>query len=256
MAKQTNKKKEIQLTSLSGVVSESVLNSLLKTETSPKKTKGQGKAASIPSPAYHIFQHSITRSKNLLQIHEDAHGKQAKPEKYLSDIHRAAVVLAISALDAFVCQFVTGRITILLSDNTKEIPGALLNKIKEATEKSKPTLILDAVKQNNIRQIIEKMLHEEFEKKTFQGTESIASCLKIVGYEDIFNTIASKAKMHEGDLKKHLNEYTNRRHTIVHRGDFDASENPPKTENPITKTYANNCIKLIEKIAKQINELK
>ena len=257
MPEQPNKKKEIQLTSLSGIISKT-LDSLLKTETTPKKKKKKGKEGNKVnhSPAFHIFSHSIERSKNLLKIHQDAHGKRAKPEKHLSDIHRAAVVLAISALDAFVCKFVTTKITILLADNSKELPAPLLNKIREATEKSKPTLILEAVKQNNIRQIVEKMLHEEYEKKTFQGTDSIEACLKIIGYDDIFNIIASKAKMHEGDLKRDLNEYTNRRHTIVHRGDFDAIENPPKTENPITKTYANNCIRLIEKIAKQINELK
>jgi len=254
MAKIVNKKSDIQLTSISGKINKNKQSaSSLKSETKPNL---KSKSKIQRSPAFHIFSQSIQRSKNLLKIHDLAHGKKAKPEKYLSDIHRAAVVLAISAMDAFICKFITTKISDLLSDDSKEPPGPLLNKIREVTEKPKHTLIIDAVRKNNIRQLIEDILQEEYEKKIFQGTDSIERCMNIVGYKNVFKTIASKAKLNEDDMKNELNNYTKRRHIIVHRGDFDINENPPKTENTITKTYAKKCISLIEKIAKQINELK
>jgi hypothetical protein len=46
-----------------------------------------------------------------------------------------------------------------------------------------------------------------------------------------------------------------RRHAIAHRGDYELNENPPK-ENVVTKKDAEDCIKLVCRIAKHMDELR
>jgi hypothetical protein len=74
--------------------------------------------------ALDIFRRCVERASNLLKIHKAAHGKKSKPEKFLADAHRAAIVLAISALDSYVRTFVTTRIRNVLAD--RAIPTRLL----------------------------------------------------------------------------------------------------------------------------------
>ena len=52
--------------------------------------------------SFDIFGFCIERAQNLIKIHKAAHGRQERPERFLADAHRAAIVLAISALDAYV----------------------------------------------------------------------------------------------------------------------------------------------------------
>jgi hypothetical protein len=76
----------------------------------------------------------------------------------------------------------------------------------------------------------------------------------MVGHKDIFHAVAMKAQLNEDKLRDQLDEYTKRRHIIAHNGDLDLTQNPPK-EKGITKTYASDCIRLVSKIAKTINEI-
>ena len=92
------------------------------------------KVASIskskPTTPYEVFNYCIERAENLIKIHQAAHGKRTKPEKYLADAHRAAIVLSISALDAFIRTFVIERIRQLLASKSKPLPSPLNDKIK------------------------------------------------------------------------------------------------------------------------------
>jgi len=76
----------------------------------------------------------------------------------------------------------------------------------------------------------------------------------IVGYNDVFHDVAVHAGMNEDRLRQELDSFTQRRHAIAHRGDYDLTENPPK-ENVITKKYAEDCISLMCRVAKHIHEL-
>jgi len=83
-----------------------------------------------PTTSYSLFQNSIERARNLLEIHRMAHGAQARPPAFLADAHRAAVVLAVSALDALVRTFVIDRIVSKVADPSGTIPEKLREQIK------------------------------------------------------------------------------------------------------------------------------
>jgi hypothetical protein len=201
--------------------------------------------------AYTIFECCIYRARNLVRLHEAAHGRAAKPEKYLADAHRAAIVLAISALDAYVRSHVMIKIRTLLADKKAQLSESLSARIKQFLKEDG---LLDAARKDDLLDRVEKAFKKDFEKKSFQGTEAITDGLKLVGIEDVFHQVALKAGRNEDTLKTDLDRFSKRRHSIAHRGDYDLDEIPPR-ENPITKKEAEDCIGLVLLIASTIEKL-
>lgn len=213
-------------------------------------------AAAVPPAgktlnSHDIFELCIQRALNLVKLHEAAHGKAGKPEKYASDAHRAAIVLAVSALDAFVRDFVIARTRSLLATKAVALPAALSTEIKKFV---KDDALIDAARKDDLLERVEKAFRSDFERRSFQGTKNIEEQLKIVGYDDIFHEVAARGSLNEDTLRNDLNRFTDRRHAIAHRGDYDLTEKPPK-ELVVTKKDAKDCIKLMCRIAKHMHEL-
>lgn len=204
-----------------------------------------------PLTSHSIFRLCVQRAHNLVKLHEAAHGKAGKPEKYTSDAHRAAIVLAISALDAFVRDFMIAKTRALLQDRSKVIPDALSAEIKKFL---KDDALLEAARKDDLIERVEKAFRADFEKRSFQGPRNIEDQLKVVGYSDIFHEVAMKAHLNEDTLRADLDRFTKRRHAIAHQGDYDLSQNPPP-EHVVTKKEAEDCIKLVTRIATTMHEL-
>ena len=201
--------------------------------------------------AYDVFEKCIERAQNLIKIHEAAHGKRAKPERYLADAHRASVVLSISALDAFVRTLAMAKIKDRLVNPKSQLPAPLITQIKKFIKDDE---LLEAARKYDLHERVEKAFTNDFERRSFQGTRNITECLEMAGYIDVFHIVAKKAQLNEESLRDNLDRFTGRRHVIAHRGDYDLSQLPP-CENVITKTDAEECIKLVTKIAQTINSL-
>ena len=220
----------------------------------PTETEGPDKSLASeiePLTSYDIFELCIQRARNLIKLHEAAHGKAGKPEKYTSDAHRAAIVLAISALDAFVRDFVITRTRLLLISKSLALPEALATQIKKFL---KDDDLLEAARKDDLLERVEKAFRNDFERRSFQGTKNIGEQLRIVGYDDIFHEVAIKAQLNEDTLREDLDRFTARRHAIAHRGDYDLNQRPPK-ENVVTKKEAANCVKLVCSIARHMYEI-
>ncbi len=216
------------------------------TKTSQPVTEAAAKLTS-----YDIFSLCIERAKNLIKLHKAAHGKKSKPEKYLADAHRAAIVLAVSALDAFVRTFVIAKIRELLAKKSASLPDSLTNQIKKFL---KDDGLLESARKDDLLDRVEKAFQNDFENRSFQGTKIITDYMKMVGYDDIFHEVAISAKFNEDTLRTDLDRFTKRRHVIAHRGDYDLNQNPPK-EKLVTKKDAEYCIRLVTIIAKNMNKL-
>lgn len=214
-------------------------------------TPADAEGTSAPLTALDIFGLCITRAENLIQIHAAAHGTRARPAPFLADAHRAAIVLAVSALDAFVRTFVIGRIRRLLADKTATLPDSLSDRIKRFLKEDG---LLDAARKDDLLERVEKAFRSDFERKSFQGTKNISEIMKLVGHDDIFHEIASNAQCNEDRLKSDLDKYTSRRHVIAHRGDYDLTQRPP-VEQQVLKKDAVACIKLVKTIAETIQDL-
>lgn len=204
-------------------------------------------APSGPRTPYDIFTLCIARAENLLNIE---HGTGPSAASTRADADRAAIVLAISALDAFVRAFVIARINAILTQRI-EVSKPLMKKLQECLTYEE---LFAAYRDQDLPSRVEQRLWVDFEARSTQGSGRITEYMAMVGIENVFKQVAKKADANEDRLRAELERFTNRRHEIAHRGDYDLSVNPPK-EKPIHQDDAHECIRVVTLIAKQIHSL-
>ncbi|MFK5895065.1 MAG: HEPN domain-containing protein [Pseudomonadota bacterium] len=201
--------------------------------------------------SYDIFEKCIIRAENLISVHSSTEKNEEISEQHYCDCFRAAVVLSISALDAFIRKIVITEIRKILSDDTKPINKELSEYIKNLLNQNK---LLDAARKYNLLDKVEAAVKDDFSTKSFQGEWKINSYLNMVGYKDIFSAVSVKADINEKNLVRKLTLFTNRRHVIAHSGDYDLNQTPHK-EHDINKPYADECIKIVRLFAVTIHEI-
>lgn len=198
-----------------------------------------------------VFEKCIKRAENLISLHTKTEEISEISEQHYCDCYRAAVVLTISALDAFVRTIVISEIRRNLMDTKKALPAKLSEYLKNLLTQDK---LLEAARNYNLLEKVEEAVRNDFETKSFQGEWKISSFLEMVGYNDIFSEVATKADINEKNLRKKLNIFTSRRHVIAHSGDYNLNQNPPNEIN-IDKRYAAECIENVSLFAKTVNEI-
>ncbi len=246
MKKAVNKKEEAET---SGVKRKP------KTTTNPTET-GTGKstkkieATPVTLSSYDIFNKCIKRASNLVNFHQE-NERETGMEEHYCDAYRAAIVLSISALDAFVRTLVIEKVKNILLTSSQSLNGGLRDYLKNLLNQDK---LLDAARNYNLLEMVEKALRDDFEKKSFQGEWKITQFMELVGHPDIFKQVSIKAELNETTLTNKINKFTKRRHTIAHSGDYKLNQTE-QTENDIDKEYANDCIKTVSAFAKNLNEI-
>lgn len=200
--------------------------------------------------SYDIFTKCIKRATNLVNFHKDNETDTGKEEHYC-DAYRAAIVLSISALDAFVRTLVIEKVKDILLNSTQNLKDNFRDYLKNLLNQDK---LLDAARHYNLLEQVETALREDFEKKSFQGDWKITHYMNLVGHSEIFKKVAIKAELNENTMTEKINKFTKRRHTIAHSGDYKLNQTE-QTENTIDKSYANDCIDTVSKFAKNLNDI-
>jgi len=201
--------------------------------------------------AFKIFNSGIKRAENLLNINIDAaNNKLSIPEDKLLDSYRAVVVLSISALDAYIKTFLIVEIKRSLSE--KKLSTELKRYIKEDLF-TKDALHQVVLENNFYEKVIEKF-DEDFEKKSFQGQKSIDKYMKLAGVNQVFKLVSNSADKSVDKLLASIENFTQRRHLIVHCGDHDLTQTE-LTENRITEKDASDCLNLVRLIVNEIHKI-
>lgn len=201
--------------------------------------------------AFKIFNSGIKRAENLLKINIGSDNSTLLiSEDKLLDSYRAVIVLSISALDAYVKTFLI--VEIKRSLNEKKLSTDLKKYIKEELF-TKDTLHQHVLEDNFYEKVIEKF-DEDFEKKSFQGQKSIDKYMKLAGLNQVFKLISNSADRSVDKLHAAIENFTQRRHLIVHCGDHDLTQTT-LTENNITVKDASDCINLVTLIANEIHKI-
>lgn len=212
------------------------------------KTNGESDKSEL---AFKIFESSIKRAKNLVEINVDIKNKKLTISKEkLLDCYRAVIVLSISALDAYIKTFLTVEIKQRL--NNKSLSPELKKYIKD------DLFTKDSLHQhyfeNNFFDIIIQKFDEDFEKKSFQGQKSIEKYMALSGFNNIFKLVSKSADKSADNLLSDIERFTQRRHLIVHCGDHDLNQTDIKV-NDISEKDATDCINLVSLIASEIHKL-
>jgi len=207
---------------------------------------------SAPVTSYSIFESSIRRAENLLQMRKVPQNAAIKLTSHFSDARRAAIVLAVAALDAYVRTFVVEEIMAKLVDLKSQVPGKLRDHAKEFLGQDG---LFDAARNGDLNSRLEKAFRESFEERSFQGVKNIEDAMRLIGHDNVFHTIACSASVNEDHLKRDLSRFTKRRHLIAHCGDYDLNQNPPQ-ENDISDEDVRRCVETVKLMALEIHRLK
>jgi len=197
-----------------------------------------------------VFEKCITRAENLISFHTSTEKIEEISEEHYCDCFRAAIVLSISALDAFIRKLVISEIIKAISDK-KPLNVKLSEYLKGLLNQDK---LLEAARNYDLLEKVEEAIKQDFETKSFQGEWKISSYMEMVGYKDIFSEVSVKVDINEINLKRKLGVFTSRRHIIAHSGDYNLNQNPPQ-ENTIDKKYATGCVEIVRLFANTINEI-
>ncbi|MDR3197935.1 MAG: hypothetical protein LBU34_08725 [Planctomycetaceae bacterium] len=200
--------------------------------------------------AYEIFEKCIIRAENLISIQTFTVDVERISEQHYCDCYRAAIVLSISALDAYIRKIVISEIVKMFLDK-KPLNENLRKYIKELLNQDK---LLDAVRDYDIIKPVEDAIKEDFGTKSFQGEWKISYYLGLLGHENIFSKVADEANISEKILRKNIEIFTKRRHIIAHSGDYDLNQNPHK-ENEIKIDDVKKCIDVVKTFVQNINKI-
>lgn len=212
--------------------------------------------------AYNTFNEQIKSCKELYAIYAYLKNNLAFPQD-LSDLLRAQVVYAVSALDKLLHELVKkGMIEIF--NNSRPITnkfstfGISLNtlmKIQEVTYIEMPQSAEETAIYWFEQEIILK--HKIL---SFQDPDKISEALSFIWVEEhkwqkihsnITQPIASLPNMIEKDIKTYLKNIVMRRNQIVHESDYDISSN---TKNTIDENETKNIVEFIQLVGKSIYE--
>lgn len=227
---------------------------IVKSDVVNPKVDGIATSEKTETPSlspYEIFQRCIKRAENLISIKVTTEDIPGVSDQHYCDCYRAAVVLSISALDAFIRTIVVAEIRSRIVDTSKQLPQTLSIYIKNLMNQDD---LLEAARKYNFLERLEEVVRNDFETKSFQGEWKISSFLEMVGHKDIFSEVATKADINEKNLRRKLSVFTNRRHLIAHSGDYDLSKNP-HAENEINGEYASECIQIVTLFASTIDKI-
>lgn len=142
---------------------------------------------------------------------------------YLSELLRATIVAAVSAVDRYMHDIIVEKSWTLLCRPEGDVP-------KELRKLAVPILsakkALEQLRSDNesrpghiLKQAIQAALHEEY---TFQNSSSIEKGAKMLGIQDFWGEVIKHLsdKPIKGDVQKKLKEITTRRNQIVHEADL------------------------------------
>jgi hypothetical protein len=206
------------------------------------------------------FQNSLKEIKKIRAIYDHMVNEVHLPPNDVSDLLRAQLVNAVSALDRFLHEIV--RIGIIQSFMQKR---PLTDKFKSFTLTSK-TIIKLLKKQAEASQaiaddftdLINKEVIDFFKSLAFQHPNKIKDALSYIWNEDHKLQIIAKAMLDlpgntDNDKQKYLEQQliliSERRNQIVHEADYDPSIYERRS---ITIKEVDDILNLIESFAKTI----
>ncbi|MGX5654365.1 HEPN domain-containing protein [Geodermatophilus nigrescens] len=194
--------------------------------------------------AYNSFRKTLDRVQRLIDAHGTLHGGgPGRPQQQAADVLRAAVVLTVAALDAFV------------GDVTIEAIPELARKGRLGTQAHtivKPQDLLAALASADPALELQRFARSRFARTTLQSPASITNHLdNYLGYTVDWAQIAGRIGVPTpADAQAALGAYVERRHGIAHAGDVAPGR---RGASPINKPYVERGRDVVAAVAGVLN---
>lgn len=203
-------------------------------------------------PAIDNFKKTIERAGAMVRLHTGL-CPRGKPRAEHADLLRAAIVLSVSAMDGYFHEKVVENVPRFVRiQKGKNLPGRLVQVIKEKVSHDKLIEILFEERPlSHLATIIRKATAD----RTYQDPAKIEQAVGMLGVDDLWFQIGRKLGVPKGKAKKYIQSYVQRRHQIVHRGDFGQTKKTKNRLNRISRNYADRCVKEVNRFVKAIDEI-
>ena len=188
------------------------------------------------------FRANIARVRNLGGIYRALEG-QTTSAVDLSDLLRAELVLAVSALDQYIHELV--RLGML------EINRGTRQETRAFTQFSMP---LGTVKEwlldPDDEQRLDSEIRSQFSRRSFQQPDRIAEAIRHFSGEALWANVGRNLGLLEQDVRSRLQLIVDRRNKIAHEADLDPASFGDRW--PIDTLLVDNAIEFIERVGEAI----
>ncbi len=188
------------------------------------------------------FQVNLSRARNLTEI-GDSLVALTTTAVDLTDIHRASLVLGVSALDHFVHEFVRLGMLEVHRGSRPTNDANLSFKIPLAAARAG---IADP-EQNDW---LDAAIREAHSWQSFQQPSKIADAIRLVSGVNLWEEVAKEIGSDSKAVKVRLTAIIVRRNQIAHEADMDPSN--PGNRWPIDSALVNDALDYIDHLARAI----
>jgi RiboL-PSP-HEPN len=191
------------------------------------------------------FQTNLARARTLSGVAESI-GLLTTPVVDVTDIHRAALVLAVSALDYFVHEFV--RLGML------EVHRGM-RPATDANLAFKVPIVAVRTGISNLTQDdwLDEAVREAHSWKSFQHPDQIAKAISLVSTIKLWPEVAKEIGSEAAAVKARLIVIVDRRNKIAHEADMDPTN--PGSQWPISAALVKDALTFIDHIVQAIYKI-
>ena len=191
------------------------------------------------------FQENIYKCKNLGQIYA-ALSVSVTNALDITDLLRAELVLAVSALDYYVHELVRlGMIECISGE--REATNAF-KKFGISLES-----VVIALNSRESVDWLENEIRVRHSFKSFQHADKIAEAVRLISNVDLWTELAAIMGQQPRDIKDRLNLIIDRRNKIAHEADMDPSY--PGSRWAIDKNMVDNAVDFIVACVQTIDQI-
>jgi hypothetical protein len=183
------------------------------------------------------FHQNLVHVRNLAAIHAELRQNNSRLE--LSDILRAELVLAVSALDTFIHDLVCLGMVEVLRGQRRQTKSYQEFKVS-----------MKVVSFDSTYNWFEAEIRRRHGEESYQRPDKIADALKFISDISLWEKVANKVNQPVDDVKNQLKEIVKRRNSIVHESDLDPTT--PGRRLDIDDVYVDEVINFIEKLGEAI----
>ena len=185
------------------------------------------------------FHTNLERVRNLGTIYKVLRS-QTTGALDLSDILRAELVLAVSALDHYIHQIV--KLGMLKAYRGQHIQTPAFLRFQVTLEGA-----LQSISSPPSDSWLEDQVTTRHGYQSFQFPDKIAAAIRLISEAQLWNEVANHLGMTAQDVKQELKLIVTRRNQIAHEADMDPSF--PDKRWPIDEHLVDNAISFIEQLA-------
>ena len=197
--------------------------------------------------AIDLFRISIGRVRDLIAVHNSLKA-QASSVLDLSDMLRAALVLAVSALDYYIHEVVRIGMLGIHRGERPEPPAFSGFQISLGNARAG----INAGQ--NIDSWLEDEIRQRHSYKSFQKPDNIAEAVRLICDKKLWEEVSTNMGRPAKDIKQQLSLIVDRRNKIAHEADIDPSY-PIGDRWPIDELLVNETVDFIEQVVESIHNI-